>query len=133
MSSNSLRTANRKDRSPQQAAPSRNNPNARKHSQARRVTPQERDALRTYATPLPVGSAILVPREHLLALLGDAPLAGEKKDSALLTVPEVAQRLKVGKQTVYRKARQLGAVKVGRTVRFTAAGVAKYLERRRGS
>ena len=94
-------------------------------------------ALRTYVEALPPGTAPPVPREHLLALfalLGDAPPAREKREAPLLTVAEVAQRLKVDKQTVYKQQRQLGAQKVGRAIRIPESGVARYLARsRRGS
>jgi excisionase family DNA binding protein len=98
------------------------------------VSPVERDALRVVATSLPAGTAIPVTREHLLTLLGDAPVVKEEKAAPLLTVAEVAQRLKVDKQTVYKQQKQLGAQKVGRAIRIPESGVARYLARsRRGS
>ena len=94
------------------------------------VSPAQHDALRTYTTTLPAGSAVLVPREHLLALLGDALPAGEEKAAPLLTVAEVAKQLRVGKQTVYRlvKRKRLVASKVGRNVRVAESSLAKFIE-----
>lgn len=48
----------------------------------------------------------------------------------LMSVREVGQRLGVGTQWVYRHAGQLGAVKVGRSVKFSERGVRRYIERR---
>jgi excisionase family DNA binding protein len=86
------------------------------------------------ATALPAGAAVPVPREYLLVLLGEVSMAEQAKETPLLTVDEVAQRLNVDKQTVRRRQKPLGAVKIGRSVRFTEAGITKYLDRsRRGS
>ena len=46
-----------------------------------------------------------------------------------MTAAEVAEMLKVDEQTVRRRQRQLGAVRVGRAVRFPTAGVERYLAR----
>ena len=49
-----------------------------------------------------------------------------------LTVAEVAHQLRVSNMTVYRliKARQLGAVRVGRGYRIREQDVRKYLQAR---
>jgi hypothetical protein len=94
--------------------------------------------LRAVAAALPAGTAIPVPREALLALLDaqePAPLAipPEVKEPAgdrLLTVEEVAGRLEVAPQWVYRHAgewdftRRLGR----RTLRFSEAGLRDYID-----
>jgi len=58
----------------------------------------------------------------------DAPPA-----SRLLTIPEVADLLKVSVPTVRRlqQLRQLPFIKVGHSVRFVWSDVASYLEKRR--
>ncbi len=50
-------------------------------------------------------------------------------DSKLLTVAEVAQRLKVSERHVYTlvQSRQLAGVKIGRCVRIPEAGLAAFL------
>lgn len=49
----------------------------------------------------------------------------------LLTVEEVAEMLSVSPAFVYRHARELGAFKVGRHLRFPVSGVEDWLESRR--
>lgn len=53
--------------------------------------------------------------------------------AGLLTIPEVAELLKVSAWTVRRLQRQrkIPFVKVGRSVRFRRSDLAAYLERRR--
>jgi len=51
----------------------------------------------------------------------------------LLTAEEVAQRLRVTKEYVYRNAQHYPfTVREGRYVRFSQAGLARYLERHQG-
>jgi excisionase family DNA binding protein len=50
---------------------------------------------------------------------------------ALLTPDETARLLRVSRKAVYNRARELGAVRIGRALRFSRARVLRYLERRR--
>jgi excisionase family DNA binding protein len=47
---------------------------------------------------------------------------------AVLTVSETAKALRVSESFCYEHQRELGGVKVGRHVRFTDVGIARYLE-----
>jgi excisionase family DNA binding protein len=97
------------------------------------VSPDLRAGLRALAEALPQGAAVTVtvPREALIALLGQEPPKASPTDSArLLDVDEVAARLGVKKQFIYRNKQSLGAVRVGRAVRFSEQAVGKYLARR---
>ncbi len=103
-----------------------------------------RPHLRALAEALPPGSAVPVPVEWLLDLLGPSSLppataaralAGEPEDR-LLTVEEAARRLNVTKDWLYHHRKELPfAVKLGRKqLRFSAAKLERYLEaRRRGT
>jgi excisionase family DNA binding protein len=93
------------------------------------MTAEMKAALRVVAAALPADAVVPVPAGHLVALLGDATPTG----AALLTVEQVAARLAVGPQAVYRRQRELGAVKVGRAVRFPAGAVERYLARRKAA
>lgn len=95
------------------------------------MTAEQRAALRIVAESLPAGTVIPVAREQLLELLGDVPTQSAPAATELLTVDQVAARLGVAPQTVRRRQRQLGAVKVGRSVRFPQPGVERYLSRHR--
>jgi predicted DNA-binding transcriptional regulator AlpA len=56
-----------------------------------------------------------------------------KSDDRLLTVDEVAQRLSISSQAVYRRASSFPfTVHVGRYLRFSERGLVEYLESRRG-
>jgi predicted DNA-binding transcriptional regulator AlpA len=56
-----------------------------------------------------------------------------KSDDRLLTVDEVAQRLSISSQAVYRRASSFPfTVHVGRYLRFSERGLEEYLESRRG-
>ncbi|WP_424945179.1 helix-turn-helix domain-containing protein [Blastococcus xanthinilyticus] len=44
-----------------------------------------------------------------------------------MTAAEVAAEMRVSKMTVYRLAEELGAVRIGRSLRYPAAGVDQYL------
>jgi excisionase family DNA binding protein len=74
---------------------------------------------------------VTVPREALLSLLGEEDPKASPADSAgLLDVVEVAARLGVERQFVYRHKQSLGAVRVGRAVRFPERAIERYLARR---
>lgn len=96
------------------------------------MTAEHRAALRLVTESLPAGTVVPVVREALLALLDteSAPSTPPSAAPELLTVEQVAARLHCGKQFVYRNARSLGGVKVGRSVRFPSAAVDKYVGRR---
>jgi excisionase family DNA binding protein len=95
------------------------------------VTAEYWAALRLVAESLPTGAAVPVPREQLLAILGSEPTSRTPQVSdALLQVEQVAERLGVGPQWVYRHQKALGAVRVGRALRFPPAAVARFVERR---
>jgi excisionase family DNA binding protein len=105
----------------------------RKNPSTRAVTPEHRQGLRCHAESLPIGTAIPITREHLLALLDrEASLHTDalSPPDRLLTAEEVAGRLAVDVQTVRRRQKQLGAVKIGRSVRFPERGVERFLGRR---
>jgi excisionase family DNA binding protein len=94
----------------------------------------DRRALHTVVQALPSGTAIPILREHLLTLLEGGLGSIEEptvSPHGLLTADQVAQRLAVGTQWVYRHKRELGAISAGRAIRFSEQGINKYLERRR--
>lgn len=71
--------------------------------------------------------AALSAQAQLRLVVGDGkPIAG---DGQVLTVPEVAQRLKMSSYRVYELARHgtLQSQKYGKSVRVTPAAVADYL------
>ncbi|TYP82045.1 excisionase family DNA binding protein [Blastococcus xanthinilyticus] len=57
--------------------------------------------------------------------LGAAP--ARREPASFLTAAEVAAEMRVSKMTVYRLAEELGAVRIGRSLRYPAAGVDQYL------
>jgi excisionase family DNA binding protein len=74
---------------------------------------------------------ITVPREALLSVLAEETSKASSADSPrLLDANEVAARLGVEKQFIYRHKQSLGAVRVGRAVRFPERAVERYLARR---
>ncbi len=80
-------------------------------------------------------SALLARTAAVLAALAPVPgsslaLAATSDPGVLLTVKDAATRLRVGRDFVYQHARELGAVRFGRALRFTEAGIAHYLARR---
>lgn len=97
------------------------------------MSPELRAGLTALAQALPAGApvTITVPREALLALL-DTATASPALDNTtrLLDAGEVASRLGVEKQFVYRHKQTLGAVCVGRAIRFPERNVERYLARR---
>lgn len=52
-------------------------------------------------------------------------------DGRFLTAQEVAERLRTSRHWVYRQASRLGGIKVGGHIRFTEAGLTRYLDRTR--
>jgi excisionase family DNA binding protein len=100
------------------------------------MTAELRAALKTLAASVPAGAAvtITVPADQLLALLEvepstSAPAAGTEPQ--LLTVEEVAARLNVGTQWVYRRASRWSFHRrLGRAIRFDDAGFERWLARR---
>lgn len=100
------------------------------------MSPDLRHGYRLLAESLPAGTAIPIRSEHLLALLDTepAPAAPGPVDARLLTVGEVAARLQVGMQYVYRRASCWPFTRrIGRALRFDEAGFERWLERRRTS
>jgi excisionase family DNA binding protein len=96
------------------------------------VIAELRQALRLVTENLPPGTVVPVVREELLALLSGEPSPSTPPSAAaeLLTVQQTAARLNCGTQFVYRNARSLGGIKMGRSVRFPSAGIDKYVARR---
>lgn len=97
------------------------------------MTAEQRAALRIVAESLPAGTVVPVLREQLLELLGDAATQSSPAATELLTVDQVAAKLGMGEQFVYRKKKALGAVKVGRSVRFPPAAIDRFIARRSSS
>ena len=101
----------------------------------REVTAEHRAALRAVAEPLPTGTILPLTREQVLTLLAlsdtelpTSPAAGAA-NTHLLNAQEVATRLRVEKQWVYHHKKSLGAVKVGRALRFPPGAVDRYIAR----
>lgn len=67
------------------------------------------------------------------ALLASTPVP-ERTDGAdrNLNVKEAAERLSVSPEWVYRNARKLPAVRIGRRLLFSSQGLERFLARRRG-
>ena len=97
------------------------------------MSPELRVALKVVASALPPGAAIPVERDQLLALLdGEHPVSTAPEPSVgLLDTNAAAQRLGMSKVWLYRNATRLPfARKVGRSLRFDAAGIDRWLARR---
>jgi predicted DNA-binding transcriptional regulator AlpA len=92
------------------------------------------DAVRTLAAALPPGAAVPVPREWLLRLLqneGHQPSPQEVAPERLLKVDDAAARLGMSREWVYRNGRTLPfARRIGRSVRFSAPGIDRWLSQR---
>ncbi len=93
------------------------------------------DPARAADLPAEARSALLARAAAVLAALAAAPtsspgVAPGSDPGVLLTVDDAAARLKMGRDFVYQHARELGAVRFGRALRFTEAGIAHYLARR---
>ena len=91
-------------------------------------------ALRALAEALPPGTAVPVPRDTLLALLGPKP-ADQCPTDQLLTAEQVAARLGASEAWVYRQARRWPfARKLGRRcLRFSETGLDRWLANRKAS
>lgn len=96
------------------------------------------DALRQALAALPEAATLTLSVAELREALGveDGPRLSLHGNGArgeqLLTADEVAARLGVSPRWVYDHAHQLGGKRLSRRcVRFPAAGVRRYLERRR--
>ncbi len=62
------------------------------------------------------------------------PTASQSVDDTLLDIQDAAQRLKTSTDWLYRHARQLPfTVRNGRQLRFSAAGIARYIRERQGA
>jgi excisionase family DNA binding protein len=67
---------------------------------------------------------------RLITATQDTPCAGE---DILLSVEEAAERLGVSRDWLYRRTRSLPfVVRVGRHVRFSSAGIDRYVRNRLG-
>jgi len=89
------------------------------------VTSDELAVLDQIDPPL-IGAAIARLAGRLLA----AP-APDADDAALLTPDDVARLLRVSKKAVYARGRELGAVRIGRRLRFPRKAVDRFVARRR--
>lgn len=88
------------------------------------------DAVRTLAVALPPGAAVPVPREWLLQLLQRERENSPKEvlPEKLLKVDEAAARLGMSREWVYRHGKTLPfARRIGRSVRFSAGGIDRWL------
>ncbi len=63
----------------------------------------------------------------VLSRPGTSTPATKKPSECLLSVQEVAKRLGVSNAFVYRHGTEVGAVHVGRSLRFTEASIIRYL------
>jgi excisionase family DNA binding protein len=74
-----------------------------------------------------IASLVLAVATHL----GSLPLTNPKPNADhLLTVEQAAQQLAVSKDFLYRNAKSLPfAIRLGRTLRFSAIGIERYLRR----
>lgn len=88
-----------------------------------------REALRSLAEALPVGTALPVPREWLLELLAAAPGSAHVCTEGLLTVDQAAARLSLSKGYLYRKAKSLPFTRKlsRRELRFDPTGLDQWL------
>lgn len=97
------------------------------------MSPELRAALKVTASALPPGTSIPVERDHLLALLDGEyqPSTPDSSPSRLLDADAAAERLGMSKVWLYRNAARLPfARKVGRSLRFDAAGIDRWVARR---
>jgi excisionase family DNA binding protein len=107
--------------------------NDRKNPCIQTVSPEHRQALRFHTESLPTGTAIPITREHLLSLLDSEPSSSTPAlapADRMLTAEDVAERLAVDVQTVRRRQRELGAVRIGRSIRFPERGIDRFVSRR---
>ena len=95
-----------------------------------------RPHLRVLAEALPPGIVVPVLREVLLGLLAGATPESIAPDdevgNRLLTVDEVATRLHLSREVVYRRARRWPFTRrIGRALRFSPTGLEAWLARQR--
>ena len=64
-------------------------------------------------------------------LAARAMATGAEPADDLLTPDEAARLLRVTRKVIYNRSRELGAVRIGRALRFDRARVLRYLDRRR--
>ena len=91
-----------------------------------------RTHLRALAESLPPGIAVPVPREWLLELRGSASTPAADPTDCYLTADQVAARLDLSVQQVYRQAKRWSFAKElsPKALRFSEAGLNRWLERR---
>jgi excisionase family DNA binding protein len=67
------------------------------------------------------------------AVEGEVPDRPESRDLELLSIPQVCQRLAMGKSWVYRRVHEgeIPSVRLGRTIKIRRADLEKYLEEHR--
>jgi excisionase family DNA binding protein len=95
-----------------------------------------RDPAKAAALPAEDRGALIVQAAAVLAALGATMTAarGDGEPDTLLTVDQAASRLGLSKDYLYRHARQfpfLVQPNGARAIRFSARGVARYIEERR--
>lgn len=97
------------------------------------MIPELRAALKLVASALPSGATIPVERDQLLALLDGEHRAPTLPATGmgLLDAKAAAERLGMSKVWLYKNSARLPfARKVGRSLRFDAAGIDRWLARR---
>ena len=67
------------------------------------------------------------------AVEGEVPDRPESRDLELLSIPQVCQRLAMGKSWVYRRIHEgeIPSVRLGRTIKIRRADLENYLEEHR--
>ena len=67
------------------------------------------------------------------AVEGEVPDRPESRDLELLSIPQVCQRLNMGKSWVYRRIHEgvIPSVRLGRTIKIRRADLENYLEEHR--
>jgi hypothetical protein len=94
------------------------------------LTNEQRSALRSYAEALPAGAVLPVPREWLMSLLDALLQTSTAAEPRLLTPEDIAQRLQVDIQWVYRRAKKWPFTRrLGRLLRFASVGLERWLAR----
>jgi hypothetical protein len=95
--------------------------------------------LRAIVDSLPPGASVLLPADTLREWLADDELPAADARRGEVTVPDqligaddVALRLDISRRAVYRRAGSWPFTRrVGRTVKFSAAGLERWLARQR--
>lgn len=91
--------------------------------------------LRRAAELLPPGSAVSIPREALLAALGESPTnalpSRQDTPETWMTAEEAAEKLHVSPRWVYDHGDKLGGKHLSRRcVRFSSLAIDRYLARK---